>query len=191
MILKILIGLVLLVVVMGGYLAYRSSRAAYETAPYTVVRTDGAFELREYPALVVVETPMGEADNSFMRLFRYIDGQNVSTQKIAMTTPVFMTGADNERSMSFVMPRAMKPAEVPQPQNAQVAVGSIPGGTFAVLRFGGRRRATSETEAVDRLAAWMQQENLVAVGEPIFGYFDPPWTPGSLRRNEVMRRVGP
>ena len=31
-------------------------RASYETAPYQVVRTEGKFELRDYPALVVVET---------------------------------------------------------------------------------------------------------------------------------------
>ena len=32
-------------------------------------------------------------DGSFMRLFRYISGDNEAKQKIEMTTPVFMEGA--------------------------------------------------------------------------------------------------
>ena len=52
----------------------RTSRSAYECAPYRVVRADGKFELRDCPALTVVETPMvrmgNGADGSFMRLCR-------------------------------------------------------------------------------------------------------------------------
>ena len=71
------------------------TRAGYETAPYTVVRTDGAFELRDYPALLLVETPMANAsggDGGFRRLFRFITGANADKQKIAMTTPVYLSG---------------------------------------------------------------------------------------------------
>ena len=49
-------------------------RAGYETAPYQVVRADGKFELRDYPALVWVETSVHGSDDSFMRLFRFIGG---------------------------------------------------------------------------------------------------------------------
>jgi len=56
-------------------------RAGYESAPYKVVRRDGKFELRDYPALVVAETPMHGADNSFMRLFHFISGENAAKQK--------------------------------------------------------------------------------------------------------------
>lgn len=191
MVLKIVMVVVIVVGAIVGYIVYKSSRAAYETAPYEVLRAVGEFELRQYPSLVIVETPMQGADNSFMRLFRYIDGQNAANQKIAMTTPVFMTGNEKERSMSFVMPATLKPAEVPQPKNAEVTVGAIPGGTFAVLQFGGRQSTVNEAEALARLTTWMEQEQLVAAGEPIFGYFDPPWTPTVLRRNEVMQRVAP
>ena len=167
--------------------AYTGTRAGSETAPYRVVRTDGDYELREYPTLAIVQTSMREADGSFMRLFRYIDGQNVATQKIAMTTPVFMTGG----SMAFVMPEKMPAEKVPKPSNDKVAVGSIPAGKFAVLRFSGRRNAGNETNAVATLTAWMQREKLTPTGESVFGYFDPPWTPPFMRRNEVMLRVAP
>ena len=76
-----------------------------ETAPYQVVRADGKFELRDYPALTVVEATSGtNADSSFMRLFRFIRGSNATQQKIAMTTPVFMSGSDTNATMAFVMP---------------------------------------------------------------------------------------
>jgi hypothetical protein len=35
----------------------------------------------------------------------------------------------------------------------------------------------------------MKKSGLVSSGEPLFGYFDPPWTPSFLRRNEVMLSV--
>lgn len=67
------------------------TRAGYESAPFKVVRTDGKFQVRDYPALTVVETLMASNkngdDGSFMRLFAFITGGNEANQKIAMTTP--------------------------------------------------------------------------------------------------------
>lgn len=164
-----------------------ATRAGYETAPYKVARSDGDFEVREYPTLTIVETPMRDADNGFMKLFRYIDGQNVATQKIAMTTPVFIT----TNSMAFVLPEKMPAERVPQPKNSEVKVASIAAGKFAVMRFTGGRNANNETNALATLTAWMEREKLTATGAPIFGYFDPPWTIPFLRRNEVMLRLAP
>ena len=45
--------------------------------------------------------------------------------------------------------------------------------------------------ALARLRAWMTENALVAQAEPIFGYFDPPWTLPVFRRNEVMIRLAP
>ena len=63
-----------------------TARGAYETAEYTVIESDGDFEIREYPELMVVTTStqmerQGE-DGSFMRLFRYISGANESKEKV-------------------------------------------------------------------------------------------------------------
>ena len=40
-----------------------------------------------------------------------------------------------------------------------------------------------------RLQFRLEQERLKAVPGPVYGYFDPPWTPTFLRRNEVMLRT--
>jgi DNA gyrase inhibitor GyrI len=141
----------------------------------------------------VVETPMvrsgNSADNGFMRLFRFITGQNAAKVKIVMTTPVFMSGGDTNLTMSFVMPATMKASQVPKPSDGALTVRELEPGLFAVLRFSGGRNAKSELETLQQLRTWMEAHGLKALSAPIYGYFDSPWTPPFLRRNEVMLRT--
>ena len=187
------IGLIILLA--GAALVFvgcQATRAGYESAPYTVVRADGKFELRDYPALTVVETPMANpngSDGGFMRLFRFITGANEGKQKIAMTTPVFMSGSSTNLTMAFVLPAKLKTASVPKPADGALTVRELPAGRFAVLRFSGGRNAKNEAETLARLKSWLEQERLTASSGPVYGYFDPPWTPTFLRRNEVMLRT--
>jgi len=167
-----------------------TARAEYATAPYHVVRTDGQFELRDYPLLVVAETPMRGADNGFMRLFHFIGGKNAAQQKIAMTTPVFIRHANGTNPvMAFVMPASLGTHGTPAPTQPEVALNQIPGGRFAVLRFSGWRSAKNSATALAQLTGCLAQEKITVTGEPVFAYFDPPWTLPFLRRNEVMLRV--
>jgi len=180
---------VFVALVFGGCL---SSRAGYESAPYHIVRSVGGFELRDYPALKVVETPMDgrTGDGSFGRLFGFISGRNADGKKIAMTTPVFLSGNQTARTMAFVLPAEYASAPVPGPGDQAVAVRELPACRFAVLRFSGPRNSTKEEEALLLLKNWMAAENLPVLGAPVYAYFDPPWTPGALRRNEVMVPTG-
>lgn len=182
-----------MVLVIGGIavvVGCQTSRHHYASAPYKVVRADGQFELRDYPALTIAETTMTRdakaADNSFMRLFGFIAGKNDSQQKIAMTTPVFMSGSASNRMMAFAMPANIKPDQVPKPTDGSVAVRELPGGRFAVLQFSGGRNAKSEAETVEQLKTWMSAQGLHVSSPAMYGYFDPPWTLPLLRRNEVM-----
>lgn len=158
------------------------TRAGYESAPYSVLEKDGRIELRQYPILRVAETPRGGDD--FMRLFRYISKGNASGQKIAMTTPVFMEseGGTNE-TMAFVLPESL--TAPPAPNNDRVHVRELPPSTFAVLRFKGGQQGPNGKAAVE-LRRWMADRNVPIGGQARFAYFDPPWIPGFLRRNEVM-----
>jgi DNA gyrase inhibitor GyrI len=172
----------------------KATRAGYESAGYKVVRKSGAFEIRDYPTLTVISTPMVAAgrsggDGSFMRLFRFITGANEAKRKIAMTTPVFMSGSDSNATMAFVLPAKLKADAVPKPSDAAVTVRELPAGRFAVLRFSGGRSAKHDAEALGRLRAWMEAEGFKELTPPVYGYFDPPWTPTFLRRNEVMLRT--
>lgn len=171
----------------------KATRAGYESAPYKVVRSDGRFELRDYPALAVVETTMSGGasggDGSFNRLFRFITGGNEAKQKIAMTTPVFMSGGGSNATMAFVLPAKLKAGESPKPTDDSVKVRELEAGRFAVLRFSGGRNAMNEAETLARLKSWLAAQGFSANSPPVYGYFDPPWTPAFLRRNEVMLRT--
>ncbi len=186
----LILTLFVLAPILGGCLI---SRAGYESAPYKIVRTDGKFELRDYPAITVVETPMKspgqDSDNGFMRLFHFISGDNAAKQKISMTTPVFLTGSGTNSTMAFVMPAKLAPGEVPKPADPGLVVRELPPGRFAVLRYSGGRNQRQETNQLARLKTWMAAQSLPLLSKPIYGYFDPPWTPTFLRRNEVMLRT--
>lgn len=175
------------------------ARAAYESAEYKVIESDGKFEVREYPDLMLVSTTTKldaqGRDGSFMKLFSYISGANETKQKISMTTPVFM-GNDKDTSvqMGFVMPKDIAIKGVPKPTGEQVDVRKRVGGRFAVVRFSGQLTSKQAKDSEAKLRAWMETKGLVAddsaEGSSVetAGY-DPPFTPGPLRRNEVLIRL--
>jgi len=160
---------------------------ATETPDYQVLMQDGKFEVRAYPALTLVRTASGQGD--FMRLFRYISGGNEAEQKIAMTAPVLMKHGGEGTGMSFIVPRAVAAGPVPAPTDAAVSVDTLPAGLFAVYRYAGGRNEANERQALEKLRAWTVQRMIEVTGEPLFGYYDPPWIPTFLRRNEVMLRL--
>ena len=162
-------------------LAACTSGSNYETAPFQVIRRDGAFEIREYPALTVATTKRSGDDGSFMRLFRFIDGANEPKEKISMTTPVFMTGDE----MSFVMPEKHRSAP-PKPISQQVEVKTLPGRRVAVYRYSGRGTRANELGALRKLNAWLDANKIQHGQESVVAYYDPPWTLPPFRRNEVM-----
>ena len=184
--------------VLAGIFAWNTmARAAYESAEYKVVESDGKFEVREYPDLMLVATTTKldaqGRDGSFMKLFRYISGANESDKKISMTTPVFMEN-DKEVQMGFLMPKDIAVGGVPAPTGEGVDVRKRVGGRFAVLRFSGQLTTKSAKESEAKLRTWMATKGLVAddsvesSGVETAGY-DPPFTPGPLRRNEVLIRL--
>ena len=160
---------------------------AIETPDYKTVEQDGKFEVRDYPAMSVARTAMGEGD--FMRLFRYISGGNESEQKIAMTAPVLVQHQGEDKGMSFVVPREVAATKVPAPKADDVSVEQMPAARFAVFTYSGRRTDKNEGEALSKLRAWMEKKNLRPEGESVFAYYDPPWTLPFMRRNEVMLRI--
>jgi hypothetical protein len=105
-----------------------------------------------------------------------------------MTTPVFMSGSDSNATMAFVLPAKLKGSGTPKPTDGSVKVRELKAGRFAVLRYGGGRNAKNEAESLSRLKNWMVEEGLSVLSAPVYAYFDPPWTLGFLRRNEVMVR---
>ena len=105
-----------------------------------------------------------------------------------MTTPVLIDPTSDNPTMSFVMPQAVVQKGVPKP-GGDVLLRRMEPGRYAVLRFKGNGDDKNQKEAAGQLIAWLRAHNIAALSEPIFAYYDPPWTPVFLRRNEVMARV--
>lgn len=172
-----------------------TARAGYESAEYRVVESEGTIEVREYPDLMLASTDSEMdsqgRDGSFMRLFRYISGNNEADQKISMTTPVFMEGksGDGEVSMGFVMPKEVAVEGVPAPIANGVKIRKRAGGRFAVIRFSGRLNSKSAKENEAKLRAWMESRGLSGAAMAEAAGYDPPFTPGPFRRNEVLIRL--
>ena len=194
-------------VVVGVFVFSRTTRAGYESAEYEVIETDGKFEIREYPDLMLASTTTqsdaqgsGQSgrDGSFMKLFRYISGANQSEQKISMTTPVFMEKDQTEAQMGFVMPKEIAAEGVPTPTGEGVAIRKRIGGRFAVIRFSGRLNEKLAKENESKLREWIKTKKLTAAEKKSdtpeltnveSASYDPPFTPGPLRRNEVLIRL--
>jgi hypothetical protein len=122
-------------------------------------------------------------------LFRNNSGGNEAEQKISMTAPVLVQHQGEDSGMSFVVPREVAAAKVPAPKGSEVSVDEMPAAKFAAFTYSGRRTDSNEADALAKLRAWMEKKSLHAEGEPVFAYYDPPWTLPFMRRNEVMLRV--
>ncbi|QDV41174.1 SOUL heme-binding protein [Stieleria neptunia] len=172
-----------------------TARAGYESAEYEVIESDGNIEIREYPDLMLAATDSKMdaqgRDGSFMRLFRYISGANEDGQKIPMTTPVFMEGdvGESDVSMGFVMPKEVAAEGVPEPKGDGVKIRKREGGRFAVIRFPGRLDSRVAEEQEAKLREWMKSRGLEGETKAEAAGYDPPFTPGPLRRNEILIRL--
>ena len=180
-----------LTVAAAAFWLVSTSRAATETPEYKVIRTDEKFEIRDYPAMTVATTPMegAEMNGSFGQLFRFITGKNEGAEKIEMTSPVLIDTAKDKKTMSFIMPKKAVEKGVPKPAGENVKLGKVEAARVAVLRFGGGRTAENEKAAIEKLETWLERQKITGKGDPIFAYYDPPWTPVFMRRNEVMIRI--
>lgn len=179
---------------------------AVEEPAFKPVLKDGAFEVRDYPALVVAEvTVSGDqkqaAGNGFRLLAGYIFGGNRTKQSIAMTAPVAQAPASQKIAMTapvtqiqggktwvvrFTMPSAYSLESLPTPNDPRVKLRQLPPTRFAVLRFSGVARPEAVATRTAELETQVAARRLTATGPASLAQYNPPWTPGFLRRNEVM-----
>ncbi len=173
------------------------SSCAIEKPNYETITKEGNFEVRKYPAIPVVSAPMEEMDKrneSFRELFQYISGENEKKEKIAMTSPVFMeegreTGKNGK--MSFMIPAKVSKKGAPSPDAEGVALSDIEEGNFAILKFKGWNDEGKRAKASEDLSKLISGNKLKPVGKAFFAFYDPPWTPELLRRNEIWQRIEP
>ena len=75
------------------------------------------------------------------------------------------------------------------PESESVSLRTVKGGKYAALRFKGHRSEEKQKQAIADLKRKMAEKGLKGSGAPMFAYYDPPWTPEFLRRNEVLIKL--
>lgn len=166
-----------------------------EQPAYSVVEVDGVYELRDYPEMVVAEadTRGGRQDGvrqGFRALAAYIFAKNRAGDTIAMTAPVIQEPADGAArwQIRFVMPSEYALEDLPPPAEG-VVLERWPAARKAAIRFGGVAGDGDFERHEDRLRGWVAARGLTPEGQALYAYYDDPWTPGFLRRNEVLLRL--
>lgn len=165
-----------------------------EIARYDVIEADGPIEIRAYPALTVAEvTRTGTRDQAvragFGPLARYIFASDRSGEKIAMTAPVTQTDAGGSWVVRFIMPSGYTLDRLPKPAGADVKLVELPPTRYVAIRFSGWWSDALFSARNAELQAWIEKRGLTPVGAPTFAYYNDPFTPGFLRRNEILYEV--
>lgn len=186
------------------------ARSRVETPKYKVEADYGSFEVRRYePRLVAEVTVRGDgrkASNAGFRVLAdFIFGNNSTSTEVAMTAPVDRTAqkiemtAPVERTASsvdewviaFTMPSKYTLETLPVPNDKRIRVRELPARRYAVLRFSGAPREAAVERKIREFVALVDASDLARTGaEPIYARYDPPWTPGLCRRNEIFVELG-
>jgi hypothetical protein len=190
---------------LAGVIGWYIAATNVETPAYTIERTEGPLELRRYPAMVAAEVVTGGSRQDGVRagfspLARYIFARDRAGEKIAMTAPVTQTpgekiamtapvtqtaARDGAWQVRFLMPAGRTLADLPPPAG-EVRLIDLPPQRMAAIRFSGAWSDAAFAEAEARLADWIGAEGLTPSGPPTYAYYNDPFTPSFLRRNEVM-----
>jgi hypothetical protein len=193
--------LIVLSVVLGA-----GNAMATEEAEYTVVLSDESFEVRSYESHILAETRVGgdfeeAGSQAFGRLFKYISGDNKAREEVQMTSPVSQEAASEEISMtspvgqqrennlwlvSFMMPSSYTIDTIPEPTDLEVTLRQVPARHIAAVTYSGFWSEDSYLSHKAELEAWIEQQGLQIVGEPVWARYNPPFMPWFLRRNEIL-----
>jgi len=178
---------------------------AIEEPRFNVLEKDGSFELREYSPYIVAETRVeaGFEDAgsvAFQRLFRYISGNNIARQKIAMTAPVTQSRGEkismtapvsqvadgSAYLVAFTLPSNYTLVTAPQPLDPAVQIREVPAQLIACWRYSGRWTASNFRDHEVLLRERIKARGLITGGDPVLARYNPPFTPWFMRRNEVL-----
>ena len=178
------------------------------------VKKDGNIEVRSYESMIIAEvTTTGERyaaiNDGFRILAGFIFGDNTVNQKIEMTAPVTQqarkgpsqkipmtapvtqeaTGKGHEWKVRFVMPSGYTLATLPKPNDSRIKILEVPSYETAVIRFSGFNTDTNLEKHQKDLITWLQSKKIKFEGQPTYAFYNPPWTPPFMKRNEVMIKI--
>ena len=113
-------------------------------------------------------------------------GQEVSSEKIAMTAPVNLENKDSRWRITFIMPKKYTLETLPEPKDTRVKLVKAPGRLMAAVRYSGTWSEAGYEKNKALLEDFIQRRGLTRTGAAVWARYDPPFMPWFLRRNEVL-----
>lgn len=154
-----------------------------ETQKYTVIKEFDKGQIRYYPPVMKIQS-----NNNFGSLFNYISGNNLNSEKISMTSPVYMGDGDGNNIMEFVLPQVYNPNNAPEASSDAVKVFESEPGYFLALEFGGYASGRSVRYYSAELTKIAQQYGIQTIGQAILLVYDSPYKVMG-RKNEVIIQI--
>lgn len=173
----------------GAFFVWRASRA--EEPRYQTIESDNTIEIRKYPTLVTAGTEHrgdrhAALNEGFRTLADYLFARSREGDKLPMTAPVLSdTDGDGSWRTRFLMPTGKARGELPAPPSG-VELTSEPAQRVAAIRFSGRADDAALSAKEGALRSWLQIRGLPSEGKAVHAYYNAPFLPRPMRRNEVM-----
>lgn len=165
-----------------------------EKQAYRVVQKENEYEIRYYPPAVLATTRLSAktykelANNGFRKIAGYIFGNNESSAKISMTSPVHMDINDNNSSMSFVMPSAYKLKDLPRPKDPRIELHETSGEYVAAIQFSGFASDEKIKKYAEQLRTALLVKKITTTGNYRYLGYNPPFQLIG-RKNEIIVAV--
>jgi hypothetical protein len=165
-----------------------------ETPNYQETNKQGSFSFRHYSGLILATTKVHDSQvfalkTGFRLVAAYIFGSNQEEVKIEMTKPVLQMGQNKDWQIAFIMPQKFDLSELPKPKSIEVKLSVLPAADYLVSRFSGRIRQKHLLSHYQNLKAYAKKKGCKIEGDPIFAFYNPPWTLPILRRNEIWLKL--
>jgi hypothetical protein len=167
------------------------SSSGIEKQPYKVIKNEKEFEIRYYPPATFATIKSSAtsyrelAGSGFRKIAGYIFGNNETSSKIAMTSPVHMDISQEGSSMSFVMPSEYDIKKLPRPNDATVQIHETQGEYAAAIEFGGYANDQSIKKYASQLAQLLNEKGIKTIGHYRYLGYNPPYQ-FIGRKNEVI-----
>ena len=178
---------ILSIIVIGLIITFETM--ASEEVNYEIIQTNELYEIRKYSDRLAIETATSIQDNNFRKLFNYISGNNETSEKIKMTTPVTQMQKKGNMTMQFYLPSEFNKDNAPNPLRSDVEVVTIEGGYFAVIRYSGRSSDKNFIKHKEVLEDKLKKDGISILSPAIRATYNSPFTLPMLRRNEVMFEI--
>jgi hypothetical protein len=192
---KMLITLLVIFVVLIAFQSFMAiSTSNIEKQKYRVVKKESSFEVRFYPPATFATIRSSAksyrelSGSGFRKIAGYIFGNNETSAKIAMTSPVHMDINKDESSMSFVMPAEYDIKSLPRPNDAKVELHESPSEYAAAIEFGGYANDETISKHAEQLKKSLKEKGIKPIGHYRYLGYNPPYQLVG-RKNEVIVAV--